>query len=225
MCLPCEPGFFRADATTTTCAECSAGTWSYRGNTACVGCYAGRFTNTSAATTCQACGPNTFLATTIATTEHTLTVCSACSKGETSVLGAAECQVCPYGFEGIGDGLGCTPCSPGKYKLINTDTLGDITTCTSLFDKTTRNDEIIRGYGATSDNGEQCPRGRQASALYSACEFCTPPAPSSAMALSCFPSPVRWCAVDQVPPARLLRARARLSLYPSRAPLAKQVCL
>lgn len=147
-CIQCELGKWSDNEGSSSCivVPCNAGSASTPVDEIVVGdgrdglcteCAPGFFTQTTGESFCTSASLGTFVASAGATTaescdaslgqyqdEHHATDCKSCPVGTTAVFDASGCETCPAGKYGP-DGLVCTDCSPGQYKLSSTCTESD----------------------------------------------------------------------------------------------------
>ncbi|CAK9031780.1 unnamed protein product [Durusdinium trenchii] len=104
LCLTCDPGRYKGDASNSECTSCPAGTFSGQGEAACHDCDAGRY-STGGMSSCELCPEGRFSQTVAATS---LESCLPCETGkwsnDTGVASVDGCMDCVLGSTTVSDG-------------------------------------------------------------------------------------------------------------------------
>lgn len=114
-CLPCGPGRIML-STGSTCANCTAGTYSSQDySSVCTLCAPGSFQTARGATACQACLPGWYQPF------RGFTVCFACAPGQYSTSSGAPngeaCSLCTAGtYQPYAGHSACIACTEGQYQ-------------------------------------------------------------------------------------------------------------
>ena len=106
--------------------RCEAGYTAVANGVACTACIAGTYKTNTGIGVCDKCGVDTYSITVAATTEGTCTNCPSNTFSTQSSDQLADCS-CFEGHSGVSDGIACTACVAGSYKVEYG--IGECTSC------------------------------------------------------------------------------------------------
>ncbi|ELP91786.1 protein serine/threonine kinase, putative [Entamoeba invadens IP1] len=153
-CSSCNAGYYSGSAS-SSCRQCSEGTYSSYGASTCTSCSAGTYSSSSGSSVCKNCDAGSY-------SRSGATSCSLCQPGTYSTGGSVSCSYCPSGYYSAYSGsIRCDACEGGTYSAY-----GGSNSCTTCRAGTYSNK------GASSCS--QCPTGSYSPESSSRCIYCPP---------------------------------------------------